>query len=188
MRAGTAAPADNHGTAEPTSAAASSAEPDPAGPLPSREEMVLAWGDSILAGLPNKVRVLFQTGRFLANDANAAVFALPNKIHLGRCEETRGDVDAALQSHFGRPVRLRLTIDDNSTAPPPDLEATTAPTPDTEVTPPRSARDDHDDRETADPEPPRNDEVATQETLSNLMAAFPDAELVTLDPPTASGR
>ena len=188
MRAGTATPADNHGAAEPTSAAAPSAEPDPAGPLPSREEMVLAWGDTILADLPNKVRVRFQAGRFLANDNESVVFALPNQIHLGRCEEARGDVDAALRSHFGRPVPLRLTVDDSSTAPPPDFDATAAPPPDTEEAPPPSAPADHDDRETADPEPPRNDKAATQETLSNLMAAFPDAELVTLDPPTASGH
>ena len=184
MRAGTAATANTHETAEPTPAAS---EPSTAGPLPRREEMVLAWGDTILANLPNKVRVLFQTGRFLTNDADAAVFALPNKIHLGRCEDARDAVDHALAEHFGQTVPLRLTIDDNSTAPPPDVDATTAPPPDIEEALPPSAPADHDDREAADPEPPRNDE-ATQETLSNLMAAFPDAELVTLDPPTASGR
>ena len=33
-----------------------------------------------------------------------------------------------------------------------------------------------------------DEEAVTQEAISNLMAAFPDSELVTLDPPTASGQ
>ena len=86
--------------------------------LPSREELVLAWGDTILANLSNKARVRFQVGRFLAHDSHSAVFALPSQIQIDRCDEIRDEVDRALHDHFGRAVPMRLVVDD-STAPPP---------------------------------------------------------------------
>ena len=171
-KAPTAAPSDSHTIAE------TGAPAEPEVPLPSREEMVLAWGDGILANLPNKVRLRFQTGRFLTNDADSTVFALANNIDLSRCEETRHDVDAALQKHFGRSVPLRLTIDDNSTAPPPELQPTPAASP-----PP-----DDDKPVAIDPEERIDNEAVTQEAITNLMAAFPDSEVVTFDPPAASGQ
>ncbi|WP_419844972.1 DNA polymerase III subunit gamma/tau [Candidatus Poriferisocius sp.] len=146
--------------------------------LPSREEIVLAWADSILANLPNRARVRFQAGRFLTNDPSTAVFALPNQIQLDRCEEVRDAVDTALRKHFGRAVPLRLALDDESTAPPPDLEPTPA----------RSAPAADDHQEAIDPKELVDEETVTQEAISNIMAAFPDSELVTFDPPTASGQ
>ena len=144
--------------------------------LPSRDEMVIAWADAILADLPNRARIRFQAGRFIANDAHNVVFALPDQIQLNRCEEVRDSVDDALRQHFGRPVPMRLAIDDESTATPPDLQpAPSAP-----------AASDH--GETIDPGVPINEEAATQEAISNLMAAFPDSELVTFDPPAASSQ
>ncbi|WP_419924578.1 DNA polymerase III subunit gamma/tau [Candidatus Poriferisocius sp.] len=178
-KAPAAAPSDVAPAPETASAPAPDSAPDESeASLPSREELVMAWGDTILAKLPNKARVRFQAGRFLANDASGAVFALPNQIHLTRCEETRDEVDTALQQHFGRDVPLRLTIDDDSTAPPPDRQPPPTPSP-----PPED-----DGREANAPDEPMDEQVATQEAISNLMAAFPDAELVTFDPPTASGR
>ncbi len=179
QKAPTAASSDIPPTPETVSTAApgaASVENDAS--LPSREEMVLAWGDTILANLPNKVRVRFQAGRFLANDASCVVFALPNQIQLNRCEEVRDEVDTALRQHFGRSVPLRLAIDDDSTAPPPDLQPTPA----------LSTPADDDEHEAIDPEELMDEETATQEAISNLIAAFPDSELVTFDPPTASGR
>ncbi len=159
---------------------ASTGATDTDGSLPSREEIVLAWGDTILANLPTKVRARFQVGRFLANDSGSLVFALPNKINLDRCDQVRGDVDDALRQHFGRPVHLRLAIDDESTAPPPDLQPTSS----------RPASSEHDEATAPDmhPDAPKNEEAATQESISNLMAAFPDSELVTFDPPAASSQ
>ena len=178
VRAG-AAPAAPSSSSEPTRAvspAATSGASDR--PPPSREEMVLAWGDVILGSLPNKVRVRFQAGRFVANDTGSVVFALPDQIQLNRCEEARDAVDNALCEHFGWSVPMRLTIDDNSTASPPDRQPTPALSP--------SA--DTDEYEAVDPNELMDEEAVTQEAISNLMAAFPDSELVTLDPPTASGQ
>ncbi|MDE0215419.1 MAG: DNA polymerase III subunit gamma/tau [bacterium] len=146
--------------------------------LPSRDEIVLAWGDDILGHLPNRARVRFQAGRFIANDSDSLVFALPDQIQLNRCEEVRAEVDIALREHFGRAVPMRLAIDDSSTAPPPDLRPATT----------LSAPTDNDEQEAANPEERLDDEATTQEAISSLMAAFPDSELVTLDPPAASGR
>ena len=179
MRAGKASSASTDSlsdAASPPEPGAGSADPDVS--LPSREEVVLAWGDTILANLSNKVRVRFQTGRFLANDANCVVFALPNQIHLDRCEEARDEVDEALGQHFGQPVPMRLTIDDDSTAPPPDIRPATT----------RTTSADPDETEAIDPDELMDEETVTQEVISNLMAAFPDSELVTFDPPTATGQ
>ena len=179
MRAGKASSASTDSlsdAASPPEPGAGSADPDVS--LPSREEVVLAWGDTILANLSNKVRVRFQTGRFLANDANCVVFALPNQIHLDRCEEARDEVDEALGQHFGQPVPMRLTIDDDSTAPPPVIRPATT----------RTTSADPDEAEAIDPDELMDEETVTQEVISNLMAAFPDSELVTFDPPTATGQ
>ncbi|MCY3578834.1 MAG: DNA polymerase III subunit gamma/tau [bacterium] len=170
VRAGTA-PAASPSTPEAAETAADHVDVS----LPSRDEMVIAWADAILGNLPNRVRVRFQAGRFIASDARSVVFALPDKIHLNRCEEVRGAVDDALRDHFGRPVPLRLSIDDASTAPPPDLQS--APT-----------RLTHDEAEAVDPDELMDEETVTKEAISNLMAAFPDSELVTFDPPAASSQ
>ncbi|MDP8993154.1 MAG: hypothetical protein M3N31_08920, partial [Actinomycetota bacterium] len=79
--------------------------------LPSRDELTLAWGDDVLASLSPRAKSRFAAGRFVAVEGGRAVFALPNGIHRERCEEVRGDVEAALSEHFGRPVPLRLVVE-----------------------------------------------------------------------------
>ena len=178
MRAGNAPSTDPEAPEAESPNESSTGSAEAADSLPSREQVVLAWGDTILANLPNKVRVRFQAGRFLANDGGSVVFALDNQIHLDRCEEVRSDVDNALRQHFGRPVPMRLAIDDDSTAPPPELQS------------PRSlsTSSDHDEVEAIDPDELMDEETVAQEAISNLMAAFPDSELVTFDPPAASSQ
>ena len=178
VRAGKVPAATSEGPepADATSTPVSSPEVGEA--LPSREEIVIAWADDILGNLSNKVRVRFQTGRFLANESDCVVFALDNQIHLDRCEEVRTEVDNALLNHFGRPVPMRLVIDDDSTAPPPDIQpARSRPTP-----------SDPDEAEAIDPNELMDEETVTQEAISSLMDAFPDSELVTFDPPAASSQ
>ena len=147
-------------------------------PLPTREEIVLAWGDTILANLSNKARVRFQVGRFLANDSQSAVYALPSQIQIDRCDEVRDEVDSALSQHFGRTVPMRLVVDDDSTAPPPDLRPASE----------RPAPTVHDEAEAIDPNELMDEETVAQEAISNLMAAFPDSELVSIEPPASAGQ
>ena len=83
----------------------------PAGPLPSREALTIAWGDTILPGLRPGVKVYVSAGRFVGVD-DAAIFALPDKGLLSRAEPNRAEVEGALAAHFGRPVPLRLVLDE----------------------------------------------------------------------------
>ncbi len=84
------------------------------GDLPSRDELALAWGDSILAGLKGKAKARFGAGRWVEVDS-AAVYALPNTSHRDRCEDFRADVEAALEAHFGKPIPIRLVLDHDAT-------------------------------------------------------------------------
>lgn len=85
--------------------------------MPSRDDLTKAWGDTILKQLPQKAKARFSGGRFVSVAGEVAQFALPNSIHRERCEEVRGDVEAALTAHFGTPVRLQLVVEDGRAAP-----------------------------------------------------------------------
>jgi hypothetical protein len=110
-------------SAPDTGPAAPAAGPPPAGQpaagqpaagQPDRDELVKAWGDTVLSGLKGRARARFRAGRFVAAEGGVATFALPDEIHRSYSEECRVDVEAALAAHFGVPVRLRLVVDDES--------------------------------------------------------------------------
>jgi hypothetical protein len=86
--------------------------------LPTRDEIVLAWGDVVLPSLPARAKSRFSPGRFLSVDTDAVVFGLPNKIHAAKCEEVRLEVEGALAAHFGRPTPLRIVVDEGAPPPP----------------------------------------------------------------------
>ncbi len=107
----------------PDAPAATKAKPAAAkgeGNLPTRDELTLAWGDRVLDNLPPKAKALYKSGRFTEVDGSAALYALPNKVHMQRCEKVRPDVENALEAEFGRRVPLRLIVDEVSAAPPPE--------------------------------------------------------------------
>ncbi|MGH9102051.1 MAG: DNA polymerase III subunit gamma/tau, partial [Acidimicrobiales bacterium] len=82
-----------------------------AGSFPSRDDLVTAWGDGLLASLASRPRARFRHGRFLAAQDGFATFALPDETHRSYCEPCRVEVEAALSAHFKAPVRLRLVVD-----------------------------------------------------------------------------
>ena len=86
-------------------------EAAPPVPMPTRDQLVQAWGDHIIGRLRPKAKALFQAGRFVGVEGDKAVFGLPNEIHRSRCEEVRGEIELALADHFGRPVGLVLVVD-----------------------------------------------------------------------------
>ncbi|HVF76098.1 MAG TPA: DNA polymerase III subunit gamma/tau [Acidimicrobiales bacterium] len=88
------------------------------GPMPSRDDLTKAWGDTVLASLPQRAKARFSGGRFVSVEGGAAVFALPNKMHRDRCEEVRPEVEAVLGAHFGMPVRLKLVVEEAAGAAP----------------------------------------------------------------------
>jgi hypothetical protein len=108
------APADALATPPPTTPPATGGTD-----LPTRDELTKAWGDEILARLRGRTRALYAAGRFTAVEDGHAVFALPDPNHRDQCAATQADVEAALASHFGRPVPLKLITDTGGTAPAP---------------------------------------------------------------------
>jgi len=85
--------------------------PEPVGP--SRDDLVTAWGDGLLASLPGPARARFRYGRFLACEGGVATFALPDAVLLSYCEPHRAIAQDALGVHFGLPIRLELVVDEH---------------------------------------------------------------------------
>jgi hypothetical protein len=65
----------------------------------------------VLTSLRPKARAIYQAARFVGNEGGEALVALPNEAHLLHAEPLKSDVAAALSSHFGRPIRIRLVVD-----------------------------------------------------------------------------
>ena len=168
-----AAPADP--PASPVTSTAPGSNGDVGAGLPTRDELTLAWGDSILASLPPRAKAFFAAGRFLEVSGKAAVFGLPNAPHMQRCENGRADVEAALSAYFGRPVPLRLAVDDES---PPPADPGTGPGssdgPSGSGSAPPAVPEDHeiDPSELVD----ATDVAAT--SVDRVKELFPGAELV----------
>ena len=161
--------------AESVPAGAPSPAPAP-GTMPSRDDLTLAWADHVLSALRPAVKARFAAGRFMTVDDAGAVFGLPNQAHRDKCDERRGDVEAALADHFGQPIPLRLVVDDDSggaePAPGPDAGTAAAPpVPDPGVV--------EDEAASIDPaELVDAPSTASGGGLDKLTEAFPGAELV----------
>jgi DNA polymerase-3 subunit gamma/tau len=152
------------------------------GALPSRDELVQAWGDGLLASLPSRARARFRVGRFLDVVDGSAVFALPNETHRSYCEEVRLDVESALRSHFATQVPVRLVVDEEegeADAPVPTRRAgTPAPRP---VPGPAATAVVDDERDFLDPEVLEAETEPAGAGLSpeeRLKQAFPGAHEV----------
>ena len=136
MRAAPPPPAAEPEPATPEPAPPNAAPPNPAsaapagGAFPTRDELTLAWGDVVLAALPQRAKVRFGGGHFVGVDDASATFALPNPVHRDRCEECRAEVEQALAAHIGRAVPLRLTVVEPGTPP---IAGTTETQPDEEI-------------------------------------------------------
>ncbi|MBW3548045.1 MAG: DNA polymerase III subunit gamma/tau [Actinobacteria bacterium] len=151
----------------------SAGAPAASGPLPTREELTLAWADHILGRLRPVAKGRFAAGRFAAVDEEAITFALPSEAMRRMCEDRLDEVEAALAAFLGRPARLRLTVDG----------PTAADVADSEVSEGDAAEAvDLDELDDAPPD--------SRSQLDRLSEVFPGAELVE-DPrpgPTADRR
>ena len=81
------------------------------GALPSRDELTIAWGDSVLPKLRPGIKVYVAGGRFVSVEGSVAVYALPDRGLLNRAEPLRPEMEEALAAHFGRPIPLHLILD-----------------------------------------------------------------------------
>ncbi len=105
------------------------APPTGGGTMPNRDQLVQAWGDSVLAALPARPRARFKVGRFVAVEGGTAVFALPNETHRSYCEEVRHDVEEVLSAHFVVPVALRLVVEPDERPPAGEVPVVDGPGP-----------------------------------------------------------
>ncbi|MBK9180142.1 MAG: DNA polymerase III subunit gamma/tau [Acidimicrobiales bacterium] len=161
-----ATPAAARPTPTPTPTPTRAPVPDPAAGEPSRDELTLAWADTVLPGLPPRIKALYSAGRFVETTTGVA-FALPNAIHCQKAEAYRAEVATTLGARFGRPVGLRLVVDDGTTAAPADASSRAdAPPPiDDEAVDPDELVDAPAD-------------AAPRSGVERLTQAFPGAELV----------
>ncbi len=158
-------------------ARAATAESSP-GPVDER--------DRVLEGLRGKARAMFSAGHFTSTASNEVEVALPNAMHLSRCEEFVPDLAAVLAVVRGHPVAVRLTVDPTAGAPIADApddaggvlanrRFATAAAPlakPVEAAPPMSEEHDVDLDELVD----AGD--AASSTLEHISRTFPGAELV----------
>ncbi len=88
-----------------------------AGPtdVPSVAELSEAWASGVLDHLPAGVRALYRAGQFIGVEDGVALFALPSRVHRDRCQAKAGEVERSLAEHFGRPLPLRLVVDEART-------------------------------------------------------------------------
>ena len=110
-----AAPAEP--PASPTESDALPVADAPPAAAPSRDELVMAWGDDLMDRLSRKARARFSAARFIDVQDGTAVMALPNEPHLRRCEDLRGELENVLAARFGGSLPVRLVVDDGSPAP-----------------------------------------------------------------------
>ena len=99
-----------------------SAESIPAGPLPSRDEMTVAWGNEIFDSLSPPLKRRFSVARFLESQDDAVRLAMPAAAVASITAEQHQEVEARLAEHFGYRVAVLLAEDDRSTPAPPDPE------------------------------------------------------------------
>jgi hypothetical protein len=139
------------------------------GTLPSRDQLTLVWGDSMLEALPQRARVRWAAGRWADVVDGTAVFELPNQHYVPRCEECKSDVETALAAHFGRPIPVRIVVGGDLPDPgAPHLSV--APSP---------AGDAPAEENTIDPSELTDAPEAATSGLDRITAAFPGAEIVT---------
>ncbi|HYI60210.1 MAG TPA: DNA polymerase III subunit gamma/tau [Acidimicrobiales bacterium] len=114
-------PSSGPGGSEPDAPAPPSsgaATPGAAGPTEAMVDQVgRAWVDQVVPGLKGLAKALFQAGNVLDADDATVTVGLPDAVHRERCEQKRGDAEAALASALGRPVRLVLAVGGAGAAP-----------------------------------------------------------------------
>ena len=122
MTAKTAMPRKSQRPAD-TSVKSAPAISTPAGPLPSRDEMTVAWGNEIFGALSPPLKRRFSVARFLESQGDAVRLAMSAAAISSVTAEQHQEVEARLAEHFGYRVAVLLAEDDHSTPAPPDPEA-----------------------------------------------------------------
>ncbi len=148
------------------------------GSMPTRDDIVQAWGDTILPSLTGRAKARYRAGHFAALDGDVASFALPDPVHRDMCETCREDVEAALTAHFGTRIRIRLTVDETSTG----LQRRSPARGPRAATPERDNAADHTDAQDTDIAPSEIEEVLSGDDAGTpadgVAGATPEARLL----------
>jgi DNA polymerase-3 subunit gamma/tau len=121
-----------------------------------------SW-DDVLKALRPRVKGMFSSGRVLGVEGGAAVVGFTTQTLVDMATDMRGDVEAALSSVLGQPVKLKLVVDGARVE-----AAGSAPI----------------DPEPTDEEPPDLSELVdappaeVKSPLDHLTSAFPGAEVL----------
>ena len=84
---------------------------------PSRDELTLVWADQVLPHLSARAKPVLAAGHWIDTDRGVAL-AVPNEPHRARSEQHRGELEAALAAHFGRPVPVTFVLEPSTPARP----------------------------------------------------------------------
>ena len=125
-----------------------------------------------MGALPQRAKVRFAGGHWVGVEDGVALFGLPNPVHASRCEECKGDVEAALGAHFGQAVPVRIVVDDGG-----------SPPGGTPGGPPPGPPPPEDDDEAIDLAELTDATDVASSGLDRITAVFPGAELVDDEPP-----
>jgi hypothetical protein len=99
--------------AEPVPPAPAAAPAAAAGGQIEIVDVARAW-ERVQPALTGVARPRFAPARLLGVEGNVATFSMPNDIHRQRCDEIRGEVEAALGSALGVAVVIRLVTDEGA--------------------------------------------------------------------------
>jgi hypothetical protein len=141
--------------------------------VPDVDQLTALWNDAVLGSLAGLTKAMYSVGRFTAVDGATATFAFPNEVHRQKCEQKRGEVEAALSTRLGTPVKLRLVVDAPGAAPPPSGSGRGA-----DAGPDAGSPPDDYDLDGADVHDLPDAPSAPQGGIAALTDAFPGSELV----------
>ena len=177
-------------SAPPTSSTASVA---PAATSADPAAVVAVWSSGVLASLKGLARAVIASARLLGERDGAVAIGVANEQTRLKCEQYRGELEAAVVKAVGGSVRIEFVVDRNSgdddTAPsapvpasaprPSRASATVDVTPDEPLppsAPPAPAEDDEADIDLDDLEDVPPEQVVTP--TDRLLDAFPGSKLI----------
>jgi DNA polymerase-3 subunit gamma/tau len=83
-------------------------------PVLSRDDIVTAWADHVLAKLRPRARAIYASGHFTGVEGSEVTLALPNPAHVEHARPLCDEVAGALSEHFGTRLSIRLVADADS--------------------------------------------------------------------------
>ena len=84
--------------------------------LDALERAASMWSSDVVPSLKPLVRAIFSVPKLLGVRDGALALGAPNDAHRARCEQHRGEVEAALAKLVGAPVRLAIVVEGSLSA------------------------------------------------------------------------